>query len=150
MNREELEEWIREQYGAEPDHPWMDSPEYAVFRHAGNRKWFALIIEVPKDKLGLPGKGLLSVVNLKCGPLLTGSLRGKAGYDELTALIRSLYENLISGLLPERQYKQLMKQYDDEQAELETKIEEMKKALAEEKVNTVDIKHFISLIQAVS
>ena len=37
MNREELEEWIREQYGAEPDHPWMDSPEYAVFRHAGNR-----------------------------------------------------------------------------------------------------------------
>lgn len=68
-------------------------------------------------------------------------------YDELTALIRSLYENLISGLLPERQYKQLMKQYDDEQAELEIKIEEMKKALAEEKVNTVDIKHFISLIR---
>ena len=68
-------------------------------------------------------------------------------YDELTALIRGLYENLVSGLLPERQYKQLMKQYDDEQAELETKIEEMKKALAEEKVNTVDIKHFISLIR---
>lgn len=58
-------------------------------------------------------------------------------YDELTTLIRGLYENLVSGLLPERQYKQLMKQYDDEQAELETKIEEMKKALAEEKVNTV-------------
>ncbi len=49
-------------------------------------------------------------------------------YDELTALIRGLYENLVSGLLPERQYKQLMKQYDDEQAELETKIEEMEKA----------------------
>lgn len=80
MNREELEKYIREQYGAEPDHPWRDSPEYAVFRHAGNRKWFALIMEVPKNKLGLPGKGLLSVVNLKCGPLLTGSLRGKAGY----------------------------------------------------------------------
>ena len=67
-------------------------------------------------------------------------------YDELTALIRGLYENLVSGLLPERQYKQLMKQYDEEQAELETKIEDMKKSLAEEKVNTVDIKHFISLI----
>ena len=66
-------------------------------------------------------------------------------YDELTALIRGLYENLMLGLLPERQYRQLMKQYDDEQAELETKIEEMKKALAKEKVNTVDIKHFISL-----
>ena len=73
--------------------------------------------------------------------------RWQKRYDELTALIRGLYENLVSGLLPERQYKQLMKQYDEEQAELETKIEEMKKSLAEEKVNTVDIKQFISLIR---
>ena len=68
-------------------------------------------------------------------------------YEELSALIRGLYENLMSGLLPERQYKQLMKQYDEEQEGLETKIEDMKKALAEEKVNTVDIQHFISLIR---
>ena len=66
-------------------------------------------------------------------------------YEELSALIRGLYENLMSGLLPERQYKQLMKQYDEEQEGLETKIEDMKKALAEEKVNTVQ--HFISLIR---
>ena len=72
--------------------------------------------------------------------------RYRKRYDELTTLIRGLYENLVSGLLPERQYKQLMKQYDEEQAELETKIEDMKKSLAEEKVNTVDIKHFISLM----
>lgn len=68
-------------------------------------------------------------------------------YDELSSLVRGLYENLISGLLPERQYKQLMKQYDDEQAELETKMETMKIELAEEKVSSVDIKHFISLIR---
>ncbi len=72
---------------------------------------------------------------------------GSIPYDELSKLIRGLYENLVSGLLPERQYKQLMKQYDDEQAELETKIEEMQKELTEEKANTVDIKHFISLIR---
>ena len=40
-----------------------------------------------------------------------------------------------------------MKQYDDEQAELETKIETMKTELAEEKVSSADIKHFISLIR---
>ena len=74
-------------------------------------------------------------------------LRFQKRYDELSKLIRGLYENLVSGLLPERQYKQLMKQYDDEQAELETKIEEMQKELTEEKTNTVDIKHFISLIR---
>ncbi|WP_270350908.1 recombinase family protein [Ligilactobacillus ruminis] len=68
-------------------------------------------------------------------------------YDELSTLIRGLYENLISGLLPERQYKQLMNQYDDEQAELEAKIETMKKELSEEKDSTMDIQHFVSLIR---
>ena len=68
-------------------------------------------------------------------------------YDELSTLVRGLYENLVSGLLPERQYKQLMKQYDDEQAELEAEMETMKKELSEEKDTAVDIKHFISLIR---
>lgn len=54
-------------------------------------------------------------------------------YDELTTLIRGLYENLMSGLLPERQYKQLMKQYDEEQAELETKMKAIQEQLSEEK-----------------
>ena len=35
-------------------------------------------------------------------------------YDELTALIRGLYENLISGLLPERQYGKVKSRGYDE------------------------------------
>lgn len=68
-------------------------------------------------------------------------------YDELSALIRSLYENLMSGLLPERQYKQLMAQYDSEQAELESQMETMKSEIAEDKSSSTDIRHFISLIR---
>ena len=54
MNREELEAYIRNHYATLPDYPWADTPRAAVFRHAGNRKWFALVMEVPRDKLGLP------------------------------------------------------------------------------------------------
>ncbi len=68
-------------------------------------------------------------------------------YDELSALIRSLYENLMAGLLPERQYKQLMAQYDSEQAELESQMETMKSEIAEDKSSSADIRHFISLIR---
>ena len=39
-------------YSVEPDYPWMDTPESAVFRHEANRKWFALVTTVPKSKLG--------------------------------------------------------------------------------------------------
>ena len=80
MNREELENHIQNNYGAESDHPWTKYPTYEVFRHASNKKWFALIMDVPKNKLGMQTSDILSVANFKCDPLLIGSLLGKEGY----------------------------------------------------------------------
>lgn len=52
MNRTELEEYIKDTYHAEPDYPWIKYPHYEVFRHSHNKKWFALIMDIPKHKLG--------------------------------------------------------------------------------------------------
>ena len=79
MNREELEVYILNYYATQPDYPWADTPRAAVFRHAGNRKWFALVKEVPRDKLGLAGTEKLDIVNFKCDPILISSLRGETG-----------------------------------------------------------------------
>lgn len=79
MNREELESYILNHYAAQPDYPWADTPRAAVFRHAGNRKWFALVMDVPRDKLGLAGTEKLDIVNFKCNPILISSLRGETG-----------------------------------------------------------------------
>ena len=79
MNREELEAYILNHYSTEPDYPWADTPRAAVFRHAGNRKWFALMMEVPRDKLGLSGTEQLDIVNFKCDPILISSLHGEPG-----------------------------------------------------------------------
>ena len=80
MRRNELEAFIMETDNAEADYPWRKAPNHAVFRHCSNRKWFALIMDVPKNKLGLQGEGLLDVINLKCDPILIGSLRGEPGF----------------------------------------------------------------------
>ena len=79
MNREELEAYILNHYSTLPDYPWADTPRAAVFRHADNRKWFALVMEVPRDKLGLPGTEKFDIVNFKCDPILIASLRGETG-----------------------------------------------------------------------
>ena len=79
MNREELEAYIQNHYATLPDYPWADTPRAAVFRHANNRKWFALMMEVPRDKLGLAGAEKLDIVNFKCDPILIASLRGEPG-----------------------------------------------------------------------
>ena len=79
MNREELEAYIRNHYATLPDYPGADTPHAAVFRHVANRKWFALFMEVPRDKLGLAGTEKLDIVNFKCDPILISSLRGETG-----------------------------------------------------------------------
>lgn len=43
MNRGQLKQYIMETYHCEADHPWMKYPSNEVFRHSNNRKWFALI-----------------------------------------------------------------------------------------------------------
>lgn len=80
MDRKKLEQLIFDTCSVEPDYPWMDTPESAVFRHPGNRKWFALVTTVSRSKLGLPGQQPVDIVNLKCDPLLIGSLRMEPGF----------------------------------------------------------------------
>ena len=80
MNRRELEKYILATYGEKPDYPWFKYPNYGVFRHSSNKKWFALIMSVPKNKLGLHENHILDVVNVKCDPFTIGSLLGEPGF----------------------------------------------------------------------
>lgn len=79
MNRTELQAYIEETYGAKGESLWAKHPTYMVFRHNSNRKWFAAIMEIPKEKLGLSGGEDIQVVNLKCDTRLIGSFREEKG-----------------------------------------------------------------------
>ena len=74
MNREALDKHIKEVYGVTSEFPWLSAPTYAVYRHQSNNKWFAVIMEIPKNKIGIEEEGNINVVNLKSDPLLVGSL----------------------------------------------------------------------------
>lgn len=64
--REELFDLAKGLYGTEPDYPWGDNN--AVLRHQPSRKWYAVILEVGRSKLGLSGEGTVDVVNVKAIP----------------------------------------------------------------------------------
>ena len=80
MNKIELQKYIAEVYNAEPDFPWESNSTFAVYRHRSNRKWFALVMDIPKSKLGLREDGDIDIVNLKCEPAMIGSLRLEQGF----------------------------------------------------------------------
>ena len=70
MERSELFEWVKETYGTAPDYPWNDWN--AVLRHAESKKWYAVILEVSVQKLGLAGNQIIDILNVKSDPLLIG------------------------------------------------------------------------------
>ena len=79
MNRHELAAYLTNTYGTVGEHHFAKYPSFLVFRHRGNRKWFAVIMDTPRKNLGLAGEGEISVVNLKCDTRLIGSFREEPG-----------------------------------------------------------------------
>ena len=79
MNRAEFISLAEELYGEAPDHPFEKDQTIAVFRHSGNRKWFAVVMTVPKDKLGIKEDGTIDIVNVKCAGEIIDSFRHERG-----------------------------------------------------------------------
>ena len=79
MNREELAVYLTDTYGSEGENLFAKYPSFLVFRQGRNRKWFAVIIDIPGKNIGLSGEGEISVVNLKCDTRLIGSVRMELG-----------------------------------------------------------------------
>ncbi len=67
-------------------------------------------------------------------------------YNELDNLYKRLYENYLSGILPERQYESIGKSYDSEQDDLEKRINEIKKSLSENKEQVLELKKFLDVV----
>ena len=79
MTGPELAAYLTDTYSATGENLFARYPSFQVFRHHGNRKWFAVIMDIPKKNLGLPGDGEIRVVNLKCDTRLIGSFREEPG-----------------------------------------------------------------------
>ena len=79
MNRSQLAIYLADTYSTQGEHLFAKYPSFLVFRHNGNRKWFAVIMDIPRKNLGLTGEDEISVVNLKCDTRLIGVFREEAG-----------------------------------------------------------------------
>jgi len=79
MTRPELADYLTDTYSATGENLFAKYPSFLVFRHNGNRKWFAVIMDIPRKNLGLSGEGQTQVVNLKCDTRLIGSFREEPG-----------------------------------------------------------------------
>lgn len=74
MQKDEVLSLVFERFGTEPEYPFAQYPQYAVLRHP-NKKWYGVLMNLPRNKFNLAGEGNIDVLNVKCDPDLSGSMR---------------------------------------------------------------------------
>lgn len=79
LKREEIYEYVKKQYGTVPEYLWKESPESAVLRHP-NEKWYAVLMQVEKSRLGLDGNTKIDIINVKCDADMVGLLTQTYGF----------------------------------------------------------------------
>lgn len=125
MNRTELFALVEKNYHVEPDYPWRDTN--AVLRHRDTKKWFGVVLSVAGDKIGLAGQEDVDLLNIKCDPILIGSLIAQDGFFPAYHMNK---ENWISILLSEESeaiFDQQIENLLDLSYELTTEKKKMKK-----------------------
>lgn len=109
MNKKQLIQYITERYHTDEEHPWIRYPNYTVFRHRENKKWFALFMDIPQDTLGLAGNKFIDILDVKCDPILVGSLRGKDGFYPAYHMNKTNWITVIlDGSVDDGEIKQLI------------------------------------------
>ena len=78
--RQSVFQFAADKYKTDPEYLWAPAPGYAVLRHSDNKKWYAIIMNVPKEKLGLSGEEYIDILDIKVDPVMIGSLQMKKGF----------------------------------------------------------------------
>lgn len=65
----EVISYARSRYGDEPEFLWEKFSDNAVLRRKDSKKWYAAILTVAGDKLGLPSKEKTEVLDLRADPV---------------------------------------------------------------------------------
>ena len=103
VQRARIVQLILERYGAAEEHPFRNDPVSAVFRCSNNQKWFAVMMRIPKTRLGLASDGTAEILNLKCGQILAGSLQRMPGFKAYHMNKDSWITILLDGTVPDEQ-----------------------------------------------
>lgn len=59
---------IKEKYGDEPEFEWEKFPGYATFRNKNSKKWYGIIMNLDKSKLGEGSTGEVEIIDIKLDP----------------------------------------------------------------------------------
>ena len=99
--RDSILAYIAAQYQIRPAALFQSAPDIAVLRHESG-KWFGIIMAVHRSRLGLPEDAVSDVLNVKCDPMMLGSLLLQKGFFPAYHMNKQHWISiLLDGTVPE-------------------------------------------------
>ena len=80
VTRADLLKYAKETYDTKSERLWAKYPTNEVLRHRRNRKWYAIIMDVSRNKVGLEGEELVDILDVKCDPDMIALLSPQRGF----------------------------------------------------------------------
>ena len=107
--RERITQYIQDTYGTEAEYLWADSPGNAIFRHPVSKKWYAAMMRVLPEKLGLTGVEALDVMDIKCSTIMIGSILSTKGFLPAYHMNKNHWISIIlDGSVPDKEITPLL------------------------------------------
>ncbi len=86
--RNQLLTYALEHFGSKPEYLFASSPDTCILRHADNRKWYAIFMNVPAKNFGVTGEaGNANGVSGASGVSDTGNAGSASAGDELLSVM---------------------------------------------------------------
>ena len=99
---------LAEKYQEYPDYPFSELPHYGVFRYPKNRKWYGLIMNIPKyrllkDKKAPKDETIVEILNLKVDSEQVDALLKTKGFYPCYHMNRANWISiLLDGTVPDK------------------------------------------------
>lgn len=105
IKKEDILKYVSEQYDTSPEYLFLKHPDIAVLRNTRTNKWYGVIMNVEKRKLGINEDGYMNVINLKGNP-------------EFNSIIRSQKHIIAAYHMNKKHWVTVLIDYDFPQSEL--------------------------------
>ena len=107
--RERITQYIQATYGTQAEYLWADSPGNAIFRHPASKKWYAALMRVLPEKLGLAEGEALDVMDIRCSTIMIGSLLSTKGFLPAYHMNKNHWISIIlDGSVPDKEITPLL------------------------------------------
>lgn len=94
-------EYVRNTYGDELEFLWEKYPDCAVLRRRDSRKWYAVIMTIPKMKLGIDSDEVAEIIDLRLAPeLMSETVDNKRYFPGWHMNKKSWYTMILDGTVP--------------------------------------------------